>query len=79
MTEHKRSVGRVESENHRPGAPRRLPDDATLSEILASGEFYAEIGRRYSVSDDAVRKHARRLGLEPIPPGQRQGSRRHAA
>lgn len=62
---------------HRAGAPRRLPDDATLSEILASGAFYAEIARRYAVTDDAVAKHARRLGFEPIPPGQRQGSRRH--
>lgn len=59
----------------KPGAPRRLPDDATLAQILASGEFYAVIGRRYDVTDDAVSKHARRLGFDPIPPGKRQGKR----
>lgn len=59
----------------RGSAPRRLPDDATLCALVTSGEFYAEIARRYAVTDDAVRKHARRLGFAPIPPGQRQGRR----
>lgn len=57
------------------GAPRRLPDDAALVELLSADAFYAEIARRFAVTDRAVRKHARRLGFDPIRPGTRQGNR----
>lgn len=60
----------------RGSAPRKLPADPVLAALLVSGEFYAEIARRYRVTAGAVRHHARKLGMDPILPGQRQGRRK---
>jgi len=54
---------------------RRLPTDTVLSALLSTGAFFTDIARQYKVTVRAVRRHARRLGFEPIPQGERQGQK----